>query len=154
MGVARGRVGEGADEVGDPLELLMWRRSSTSSASERTISVSTNGVGPNDRRAQRLTGSQPALVGLLRDVADGARAASIPVGVCGESASDPLFALVLVGVGVTSLSMSAPSLPTVRASLAAHSLDDCRKLAEMALISAGPREARNFVAEASRVPIS
>ena len=96
---------------------------------------------------------QPAVVRLVRDVAEAANAFSIPIGVCGESASDPLFALVLVGIGVTSLSMSSPSLPLVRASLTVHSLDDCRKLAELAMASGDARHARTSVAERSLTPI-
>jgi phosphotransferase system enzyme I (PtsI) len=96
---------------------------------------------------------QPAAVALIREVVDGANEVSIPVGVCGESASDPLFALVLVGLGVTSLSMSAAGLPLVRASLAAHSLQECRQMAEIALNSKDPEVSRRTVAESSRIPM-
>lgn len=97
---------------------------------------------------------QPSVVRLIRDIAEGARAASIPVGVCGEAASDPLFAPVLVGLGITTLSMSPAGLALVRASLAAHTSDDCRELAELALKSADARRARGYVAEAARVPLA
>ena len=63
---------------------------------------------------------------------------------CGESASDPLLALVLVGLGVTSLSMAPVSLPEVRSTLAGHDLASCRRLAAAALDAedaAGAREA-------------
>jgi phosphotransferase system enzyme I (PtsI) len=96
---------------------------------------------------------QPAVVALIREVVEGAAASSIPVGVCGESASDPLFALILAGLGVTSLSMSATGLPLVRASLAAHSLQDCRQMAEIALKSDDPEVSRRSVAESSQIPI-
>jgi phosphotransferase system enzyme I (PtsI) len=92
---------------------------------------------------------QPALLRLVRSVVDGARAAAIPVGVCGESASDPLFALVLAGLGVSSLSMSPTSLAPVRASLAAHTLDECRNFAELALSGGDAGLARGAVAKAA-----
>src|SRR3954452_602766 len=57
---------------------------------------------------------QPALIDLVAAVAEGGSRAGRPVGVCGEAASDPLLALVLVGLGVTSLSMAPSSLPSVR----------------------------------------
>jgi phosphotransferase system enzyme I (PtsI) len=56
-----------------------------------------------------------------------------PVGVCGEAASDPELALVLVGLGVSSLSMAAISLPAVRAALAEHTLEQCQQYARTAL---------------------
>ncbi|TDC45944.1 phosphoenolpyruvate--protein phosphotransferase, partial [Actinomadura sp. KC345] len=71
---------------------------------------------------------QPAVLDLVAPAA-GAR---IPCGVCGEAAGDPALACVLVGLGVTSLSMSAPSLPLVRAALARHTLDECRRAAAAA----------------------
>jgi phosphotransferase system enzyme I (PtsI) len=114
------------------------------SASDRTIGA----------LSDLLDHWQPAVVRLIRDIVDGANTESIPVGVCGESASDPLFALVLVGLGVTSLSMSAAGLGLVRASLSAHSLEDCRRIGELALNSADPQRARNSVAETVRVPIA
>jgi phosphotransferase system enzyme I (PtsI) len=88
---------------------------------------------------------QPALLELIRMTAHAGRAAAKPVGVCGEAASDPLLALVLVGLGVTSLSMAATSLPEVRLSLAAHSLAECQALAALALRAVDGRAGREAV---------
>ena len=58
---------------------------------------------------------------MLRTIAAvvaGARAAGIPVAVCGELAGDPAGVLVLVGLGVDELSADAGSLDGVRAALA------------------------------------
>ena len=63
-------------------------------------------------------------------------------GVCGEAAGDPALACVLVGLGVTSLSMSAPSLPLVRAALARHTLDECRRAAAAARAARTAGQAR------------
>jgi phosphotransferase system enzyme I (PtsI) len=87
---------------------------------------------------------QPALLELVRLAAAAGREHGRPVGVCGESASDPLLALILVGLGVTSLSMAPVSLPEVRSMLAAHDLASCQRLAAAALEAedaAGAREA-------------
>jgi Bacterial regulatory proteins, luxR family/PEP-utilising enzyme, PEP-binding domain len=53
--------------------------------------------------------------------------------VCGEAAADPGLALVLAGLGVTSLSMAPTAVPEVRAALAAHIMTDCQELARVAL---------------------
>ena len=76
---------------------------------------------------------QPALLELVRLAAAAGREHGRPVGVCGESASDPLLALVLVGLGVTSLSMAPVSLPEVRSMLAGHDQASCQRLAAAAL---------------------
>ncbi len=92
---------------------------------------------------------QPALLELVRMTAEAGRAAGKPVGVCGEAASDPLLALVLVGLGVTSLSMARTSLPEVRLGLATHSLAECQALAALALRAADGRAAREAARAAS-----
>lgn len=124
------------------------------------ISIGTNDLCQYISAADRLIGElsdlldhwQPALIRLVRDVVDGARAGATPVGVCGESASDPLFALVLAGLGVSSLSMSPACVGLVRASLRAHTIVDCRRLAKLALDCPDPHRAREAVAKAARLP--
>ena len=96
---------------------------------------------------------QPPVVRLIREVAEGGNAAGVPVGVCGESASDPLFALVLVGLGISTLSMSAAALPLVRASLAAHSLEECQAMATRATDAIDAANARTSVLTQSHVPV-
>lgn len=65
------------------------------------------------------------------------------MGVCGESAGDPLLALVYVGLGVTSLSMAVRKVPAVRAALAIHDMATCRAMVDATLLapSAAAREA-------------
>ncbi|MES9535711.1 phosphoenolpyruvate--protein phosphotransferase [Actinomadura sp. NPDC000600] len=81
---------------------------------------------------------QPAVLDLVAPAAG----AGVPCGVCGEAAGDPALACVLVGLGVTSLSMSAPSLPLVRAALARHTLEQCRAAAEAARAARTAEQAR------------
>ncbi|MEU8797856.1 phosphoenolpyruvate--protein phosphotransferase [Spirillospora sp. NPDC048819] len=81
---------------------------------------------------------QPAVLDLVAPAAG----AGVPCGVCGEAAGDPALACVLVGLGVTSLSMSAPSLPLVRAALARHTLDECRQAAAAARTARTAGQAR------------
>ncbi|GAA3791461.1 hypothetical protein GCM10023083_28770 [Streptomyces phyllanthi] len=61
---------------------------------------------------------------------------------CGEAAADPLLARVLTGLGVTSLSMGAASLPYVRAELARRTLAQCRWAAAAARAADTAEEAR------------
>ena len=57
----------------------------------------------------------PSLLRLLGEVARAAKAANIPVTVCGEMAGEPMIAPVLIGLGIRELSMSAVSVPEVKA---------------------------------------
>ena len=95
--------------------------------------------------AELLTPWQPAVIQLVKATCDGAGERLI--GVCGEAAGDPLLALVLVGVGVRSLSMAAGKITAVKATLSRHSLDQCRQIAEAALAASSPEEARKAALE-------
>ncbi|WP_035844922.1 phosphoenolpyruvate--protein phosphotransferase [Kitasatospora azatica] len=104
------------------------------------LSIGTNDLAQYTFAADRTLGTlaelldpwQPALLELVAATAGAAAAHGRPVGVCGEAASDPALALVLVGLGVTSLSAAASCLAEVRAALAAHTLDQCREFADLA----------------------
>jgi len=114
------------------------------------LSLGTNDLSQYTYAADRMASEladlldpwQPALLELVRLTAEAGRAAGKPVGVCGEAASDPLLALVLVGLGVTSLSMAPVSVPAVRAALALHTLAECRGMAALALDAEDGRAAR------------
>jgi phosphoenolpyruvate-protein phosphotransferase (PTS system enzyme I) len=65
---------------------------------------------------------------LLKQVCDAGREAGIPVSMCGEMAGEPLNALVLLGLGVTELSMNGPSIPLVKRVVRAARAEDGRSL--------------------------
>ncbi|MGX5696886.1 phosphoenolpyruvate--protein phosphotransferase [Agromyces soli] len=121
-------------------------------------SIGTNDLVQYTMAADRLLGGvaglqspwHPAVLRLVGDAARAGAGLGKPVGVCGEAAADPLLAVVLVGLGVTSLSMAPASLAEVRAELGRHTLDDARRLADLALAAAGADEARESVRDAVR----
>lgn len=101
------------------------------------LSIGTNDLSQYTFAADRQSGEladlldhrQPALLRLIQWCAEAATVAGKPVGVCGEAAADPEVALILAGLGVTSLSMSANALPGVRQTLSRHTMAQCRELA-------------------------
>jgi phosphoenolpyruvate-protein phosphotransferase (PTS system enzyme I) len=68
----------------------------------------------NARLADRFLPHDPSVLRLLKQVADAARAAGKPASVCGEMASDPLSAFLLIGLGYETLSVAPPALPKLR----------------------------------------
>ncbi|WP_241898285.1 MULTISPECIES: phosphoenolpyruvate--protein phosphotransferase [unclassified Leucobacter] len=116
-------------------------------------SLGTNDLAQYTMAADRMQGElsdlldpwQPAVLDVIAAAASGARAAGKPLGVCGESAGDPLLALVLTGLGVGSLSMAPSKVPAVRLALAAHALVECERLAALALAAESPEGARETV---------
>jgi phosphocarrier protein FPr len=84
----------------------------------------------------------PALLRLVRLSVEAAESVGIELSVCGEMAGDPAAALALVGLGVRSLSMSAPSLAAVRRAIRAVSLETLQAEAAAALDAALAAENR------------
>lgn len=115
------------------------------------LSLGTNDLAQYTFAADRQVGAvsrlqdpwQPALLDLVALSAEAARAEGKSCGVCGEAASDPLLACVLTGLGVTSLSMGAASLPYVRATLAKFTLAQCERAAAAARAADSAEEARS-----------
>ncbi|MFE9923673.1 phosphoenolpyruvate--protein phosphotransferase [Streptomyces sp. NPDC005774] len=114
------------------------------------LSLGTNDLAQYTFAADRQVGSvsrlqdpwQPALLDLVALSAEAAKAEGKSCGVCGEAASDPLLASVLTGLGVTSLSMGAASIPYVRAALAKFTLAQCERAAAAARATDSAEEAR------------
>jgi phosphotransferase system enzyme I (PtsI) len=114
------------------------------------LSLGTNDLAQYTFAADRQVGAvsrlqdpwQPALLDLVAMAAEAAKAEGKSCGVCGEAASDPLLACVLTGLGVTSLSMGAASIPYVRATLAKHTLAQCERAAAAARAADSAEEAR------------
>ncbi|MEV8134008.1 phosphoenolpyruvate--protein phosphotransferase [Microbacterium aurantiacum] len=119
-------------------------------ASADFASIGTNDLTQYTLAADRLLGSvasfqdpwHPAVLRLIREVGRAGAERGKPVGICGEAAADPLLAVVLVGLGATSLSMAPTALADVRATLLEHTLDDARVIADATLAATDAATAR------------
>lgn len=113
-------------------------------------SIGTNDLTQYTMAADRLLGSvasfqdpwHPAVLRLIGETGKAGKALGKPVGICGEAAADPLLAVVLVGLGATSLSMAPTALADVRATLLEHTLEDAQRIAEAALAASDTAGAR------------
>ena len=114
------------------------------------VSIGTNDLTQYTMASDRQLGSlaalndawQPAVLQLIGATGSASHG---PVGVCGEAAADPALAPVLVGLGATSLSMSAAALPAVAAVLKTVSAEACLALAAAATGARSAAEARAVV---------
>lgn len=114
------------------------------------LSIGTNDLSQYTFAADRECGDlaelndpwQPALLELISLCGKASEAAGKPVGVCGEAAADPALAPVLVGLGITSLSMPARAIPACRESLARFTYSDCQELARRAVAAPSAQAAR------------
>jgi phosphotransferase system enzyme I (PtsI) len=117
------------------------------------LSIGTNDLTQYTMAADRMATDlahltdpwQPAVLQLIAITAEAGRQARKPVGVCGEAAADPLLACVLVGMGVTSLSMAAAAVRPVGARLSTVPFEVCEEAAEAALAAPDPVAGREAV---------
>ncbi|MGI8905681.1 MAG: phosphoenolpyruvate--protein phosphotransferase [Candidatus Sumerlaeaceae bacterium] len=84
----------------------------------------------NEKVAYLYEPMHPAVLKLLKTTVLAARKNGIPVTVCGEMAADPMTAILLLGLGVDELSMSAVGIPQVKRLIRSINLNEAKLLAE------------------------
>ena len=75
----------------------------------------------------------PAILRMIRQVSRAAAVHDVPVALCGAMASDPLAAVLLIGLGLRELSMEAAAIPEIKEALRRVTMADCERAAEGAL---------------------
>ncbi len=75
----------------------------------------------------------PAVLRLVRMVADSAKRFGTPLSICGEMASDPLGSIVLLGLGLRDFSMEASAVPQIKESLGRVTIAEAMEVAHRVL---------------------
>ena len=89
----------------------------------------------------------PALLRLLKFVIEAGHQAGIPVSLCGEMAADPLYSIVLMGLGLETFSMNPSNIPVIKNVLRSVRYKDCKRMAEIALEKRTAQEIEEFIIE-------
>ena len=95
--------------------------------------------------AAMIDALHPAVLRLIRQAAEGAQAHGRWIGVCGGLASDPMATAILIGLGVTELSVTPTAVPGIKAAVRRLGIRDCQLLARSACAAASPEEVRVMV---------
>jgi phosphotransferase system enzyme I (PtsI) len=83
----------------------------------------------NDDVADWFRTLHPSVLQSIQRTLDAARSAGIPSIICGEMAGTPAYAVILLGLGATELSMTSSSIPRVRQVISAISYSDAQEIA-------------------------
>ncbi|MGA2604021.1 MAG: phosphoenolpyruvate--protein phosphotransferase [Verrucomicrobiia bacterium] len=94
----------------------------------------------NEKVANLYEPTHPAILRLIRSVVEAAHNNNIWVGVCGEMAGEPLFAPLLLGMGIDELSAASSSLPRVKEVIRRLTLREAQELAAASLHANSGRE--------------
>jgi len=93
----------------------------------------------------QVDGLNPAVLRLIAHTVEGAHKHGKFVGVCGGIASDSQAIPILLGIGVDELSVSVPSIPSIKAQIRDLDMTECQALAAEALASETAAEVRALV---------
>ena len=136
------RLGVGPIEVGIMVEIPAAALMARQFARE----VDFFSVGSNDltqytlamdrghpKLAPKIDALSPAVLQLIAMTTRAAKTEGKWVGVCGGIASDPQAVPLLIGLGVAELSVSVPTIPSIKAQIRTLGMAQCRQLAQQAL---------------------
>ncbi len=104
----------------------------------------------NERVAQLYTPADPSILRLLRRVLRDAERANTPVSLCGEMAGDPLFTILLLGIGLRTLSMAAGNIPRVKKVIRSITISDAIRVRKRVMSFETEREVLNYLRDETR----
>lgn len=99
----------------------------------------------NEKVAYLYEPLHPAIIRLIKMVVDAAHTEGKWVGICGEMASDPVFAIILIGLGLDELSMSALTIPEIKKIIRNIRLSDAKEVVEEIFTKTNAKDIRNTV---------
>jgi phosphotransferase system enzyme I (PtsI) len=92
----------------------------------------------------------PAVLRLIKNVIQDAHKAQIELSVCGEMASEPEHIMLLLGMGVRTLSLAPPMLPEVKQIIRSVTMEDCNNIARKVLTMNSERQISSYMRIATR----
>jgi phosphotransferase system enzyme I (PtsI) len=104
----------------------------------------------NEQMASIYSPADPAVLRLVRMVIDAGRETGIDVTACGEMSSEPIYTLLLIGMGLTRLSATPHSIPEIKKLIRSIALADAVQVANEAVRHETSRDVTSFLREQAR----
>jgi len=104
----------------------------------------------NELVSTLYSAADPAVLRLIRTVIQDAYKARIDVSVCGETASEPEYVMLLLGLGIRTLSMTPPMIPEIKQVIRSVTLEDCNHLTREVLAMNSERQISSYLRNAAR----
>jgi phosphoenolpyruvate-protein phosphotransferase (PTS system enzyme I) len=107
-----------------------------------------------DRTNERVAGlfcpAHPSVLRLVRNTIRSGARSNLSVSVCGEMAGDPLYTLLLLGLGLTIFSMNGPDVPEVKKIIRSTTLEHAKQVARRVMSFDSERQVMHFLREETR----
>jgi phosphotransferase system enzyme I (PtsI) len=107
----------------------------------------------NEQVANLYTAAHPAVLVLLKEIVRAGRRAGIDVSVCGEMAGEAEYVMLLIGIGLRSLSVSPAAIPRVKRIVRSVEIEQCERLARRVGSFDSERQVLAFLREQVRTII-
>ncbi|MBN1492127.1 MAG: phosphoenolpyruvate--protein phosphotransferase [Phycisphaerae bacterium] len=104
----------------------------------------------NERVAPLFTASHPSVLKLLRDIIRTATRANVGCSLCGEMAGEPVYTLLLLGMGLRSFSMAPADVPEIKKLIRSTTLAHAERVAKRALTFDTDRQVANYLRDETR----
>ena len=104
----------------------------------------------NERVANLYTGASPAVIQLVKNVVRAARRREIDVSLCGELAGEPIYTMLLLGLGLRTLSLVPTQIPLIKTVIRAVTIDHCERVARKVGTFDSERQVLNYLRDELR----
>jgi len=104
----------------------------------------------NELVSTLYSAADPAVLRLIRTVIQDAHKAQIDLNVCGEMASEPEYIVLLLGMGVRTISLAPPMIPEIKQIIRSVTMEDCNNVARKILGMNSERQISNYLRDATR----
>jgi len=99
----------------------------------------------NEKVAYLFSEANPAVLRLIKEVVRTGQRQGVPVTLCGEMGGDPLYTLLLMGLGLRSFSCSPPVIPEVKKVIRSVTMEHARQVARRVMSFDSAKETVNFL---------
>jgi phosphotransferase system enzyme I (PtsI) len=104
----------------------------------------------NEAVAALYSAGDPAVLRLLDTVIKASQTRKIAVNVCGEMSGDPIYTLLLLGLGLRQLSATPHSIPEIKKVIRSVTLEEANRVAQEAMRFETARDVNNYLREQTR----
>jgi phosphotransferase system enzyme I (PtsI) len=104
----------------------------------------------NELVSPLYSSADPAVLRLIRMIIQDANKAGIDVSVCGETASEPQYVMLLLGMGIRTLSMTPPMIPEIKQVIRSVTIEDCNHLTRAVLAMNSERQISGYLRATAR----
>lgn len=99
----------------------------------------------NEKVAYLYEPAHPGVLRLIQHIIDTGHNANIWVGMCGEMAGDPIFSLILMGLGLDEFSMPSVMIPEIKDIIRSVTMQQAKDIATRALSLSTVKEVEDFI---------